>query len=268
MTGVSKNARGPERLKKRNERHRNRNEGSSAELDVAFRSADEGVKAGFVAALNREVEADTLERRGEFLGTGAQDFKIIQLATCGSVFRRVDRIGTPFDEKGEKAAAVVREIDGFPVEYAAIGKFSGAVVRAGEGNLIFAELFDDGGDVRGMDGPADEARLGHLADLREVDDLFLGGIGSDDFQVAAFAKRQKGVARAAAGMDSADGGADTGGLFDRFDAAIEIVAAENDVIEQSGHVIVRVFGVRGQDKGRNGQSAAGEREEISARKDW
>jgi hypothetical protein len=39
-------------------------------------------------------------------------------------------------------------------------------------------------------------------------------------------------------MDSSDGGADTGSLFDQLDAAIEIVAAEKDVIEQNGHVLV------------------------------
>src|SRR5690349_1638509 len=98
-----------------------RNEGSGAELGVTLRSADEGVKAGFVAALDGEIEADTFEGGGEFLGIGAQDFKIIQLATRGSVLGRVDRVGAPFDEKGEEAAAVVGEIDGFPVEDVAIG---------------------------------------------------------------------------------------------------------------------------------------------------
>ena len=97
------------------------------------------MKAGFVAALNGEIETDTFEGRRQFLGIGAQDFKIIQLATRGSVFGRVDRVGAPFDEKGEEAAAVVGEIDGFPVEYAAIRALSGAVVRASEGDLIFSE---------------------------------------------------------------------------------------------------------------------------------
>jgi len=210
------------------------------------------VKAGFVAALDGEIEADAFEGGGEFLGIGAQDFKIIQFAMRGSVFGRVDRIGAPLDEEREKAAAVVGEINGFPVEDAAIGAFSGAVVGAGESDFVFAELLRDSGNVRRMDGPADEARVGHLADLREVDDLFLRGIGSDDFQVAAFAKREECVACAAAGMDSADGGADASGFFDGFDAAIEIVAAENDVIEQSWHVIVRLFAVCSQGEGRRG----------------
>jgi len=82
--------------------------------------------------------------------------------------------------------------------------------------------------------------------LREVDDSLLRGIRRDDFQVTALAERKQGVARAAAGMDSADGGADPGVLFDELHAEIEVVATENDVIEQSRHLVFfRV--VRAQD---------------------
>src|SRR6266446_4208206 len=88
-----------------------------------------------------------------------------------------------------------------------------------------------------MNGPTDEARFFHLADLREVDDFLLRGIRGDDFQVTALAERKQGVARAAAGMDSADGGADAGVLLDELHAEIEVVAAEKDVIEQSGRLL-------------------------------
>src|SRR5205809_1160480 len=128
----------------------------------------------------------------------------------------MDRVGAPFDKERNKTVAVVGEIDGFPGEDAAIGTFSGALVWAGEGDLVFAELLGDGSDVRRMDGPADEARVGHLEDLREVNDLLLRRIGSNDFQIAAFAKREERIARAAAGMNSANGRADTsGGVQDR-----------------------------------------------------
>jgi hypothetical protein len=74
-------------------------------------------------------------------------------------------------------------------------------------------------------------------------------IGSDDFQVAALAEREERVARAASGMDAADGGKNAGSLLDKFDALIEVVAAEKDVIEQSGHIVV-LFRVRGPSDGR------------------
>jgi len=54
------------------------------------------------------------------------------------------------------------------------------------------------------------------------------------FKVAALTEREERVARAAAGMNAADGGEHAGCIVDEFDAFIEIVAAENDVIEQSG----------------------------------
>ena len=66
------------------------------------------------------------------------------------------------------------------------------------------------------------------------------GIGSDDFEVAAgveleagrLAERQKSVTRAASGMDAPESGANAGVFFDEVDASIEIVAAEQDVIER------------------------------------
>src|SRR3981081_1205899 len=118
----------------------------------------------------------------------------------------MDGAGAPFDEEREKAMAVVCEMDGFPIEDAAVGPFSGAVLRPLECDLIVTQEFCGGRDVKRMDGPTDEARIFHLADLREVDDFLLGGIRRDNFQVTALAERKQGVARAAAGMGSADGG--------------------------------------------------------------
>ncbi len=114
-----------------------------------------------------------------------------------------------------------------------------------------------------MNGPADETRVFHFADLREVYNFLLRGIRRDDFQVTALAERKQGVARAAAGMDSADGGADAGVLLDELHGEIEVVAAENDVIEQSRHLIFfRV--VRGPGFGWGCERGAGEREKDTA----
>src|SRR6266849_5906415 len=67
-------------------------------------------------------------------------------------------------------------------------------------------------------------------------------------------------------MDSADGGADADVLFDQFDAAIQIVAAEKDVIEQGGQVVVlRVFRVRRPGDGRRHKRASGQSKKAPAR---
>src|SRR5712664_578422 len=220
---------------------------SGTQRKVALWSADEGVKTGLVTALDGEVEADAFESHGEFLRIRAHDFKILQAATCGSILGGVDRIGAPFDEEREKAVAIVGEVDGFPGEDAAIRALSGAVLRARECDLIFAKKFCGGGDVGWMDGPADEAWLLHPEDLGEVKDRPLRRIRGDDFEIATFAQREERVARASAGMDSAECGADAGAFFDEVDAAVEIVAADDDVIEQCGHLVVsfRVCGACG-----------------------
>jgi len=59
----------------------------------------------------------------------------------------MDGIRAPFDEEGEDAVAVVGEIDGFPIEDVVIGRFWSRHPAA-KGDLIFAQKFCGGGDVR------------------------------------------------------------------------------------------------------------------------
>src|SRR5882762_9118251 len=151
----------------------------------------------------------------------------------------MDGASAPFDEEREETVAVV--------------------VGTLEGDLIFAEQLGGGSDVRRMDGPADEARLGHSKDLREVNDLPLRRIRGDDFQIAALAQREERVASAAAGMDASESGAHAGIFFDEIDAAIEIVAADNNVIEQCGHLVV-IFRAVGPCDGWRGKDAARQHE--------
>ena len=135
--------------------------GSRAQLYVTLGAADECMKTRFIAALDREVDAHALQCRGEFVRLRAQNFEIVQRATRGGVFGGVDRVGAPFDKEREEPMAVVGETDGFPIEDAAVRTLSGAVGRAGEFHFVFPELLGNGGDVRRMDGPANEARVGH-----------------------------------------------------------------------------------------------------------
>ncbi len=119
------------------------------------------MKAGFIAALDGEVDTDAFQCCGQFVRLRAQDFEIVQGATRGGVLGGVDRVGAPFDEEGEETVAVVGEVDGFSVEDVAVRTLSGAVVWPLEFDFVFAELFGDGADVRRVDGPANEARVGH-----------------------------------------------------------------------------------------------------------
>src|SRR6266566_4720333 len=146
------------------------------------------MKASSIASLDGKVEANAFEGGVEFLRIGAHDFEIFQLAMRGSILGRMDRVSAPFDEEGEETVAIVGEIDGFPGEDAAVRALSGAVVGAGEGDLIFAELLGNCDYVGRMDGPANEPRISHLADLREVDDFMLRRVRRDDFQVAALSE--------------------------------------------------------------------------------
>jgi hypothetical protein len=62
--------------------------------------------------------------------------------------------------------------------------------------------------------------------------LVLLGVGRNDFEIAAFAEREECVASAAAGMDTAHCGADASALLDEVHAVVEVIAAEENVIEK------------------------------------
>ncbi len=63
-------------------------------------------------------------------------------------------------------------------------------------------------------------------------------------------------------MDASECGTHAGIFFNEVDAAIEIVAADNDVIEQGGHLVV-IFLVCRPGYTRHGQRAAGQREKVT-----
>src|SRR6266446_1987308 len=234
--------------------------GSGSQAQFALRTGDVGAKTVSVAAFDGCCDSDLLEDLGQFDGGHGHHREIVEVAAFGSILRGMDGVCTPFDEEGEDAVTVVGEIDGFPIEDAAIGTFSGAVIRAAKSDLIVAQEFRGGSDIRRVNGPADETRVFHFADLREVYNFLLRGIRRYVFHVTAIAERKQGVARAAAGMDSADGGADAGVLLDELHGEIEVVAAENDVIEQSRHLIF----FRGPGYGWGCERGAGEREKDTA----
>ena len=171
------------------------------------------------------------------------------------------RIGRPLNEERQEAIGIIVEIQGLPLKEAAIGAFA----RAGRGSLECdsrcAEFFGERGKVAGMRGPADEAGLLQGTDF-DGDGIFragLRGIGSNDFEIAAIAQREKSVLRAAAGMKSTEDGTDAGLAFDEGDPGFEGRDAEEDVIEQGGDLIL------GEKNARGRRGSGCEREEETAR---
>src|SRR5271169_3468900 len=118
----------------------------------------------------------------------------------------MDRAGAPLDEKRKEASLVVVKIEGLPSEETAVGTF--ALARRGpvEGEPGIAETGRQVVEVAGMRGPADEARRSELLQAVGVGRAGQGRVGSDDFEIMAFAERKQGIARAAPRMDTAQNG--------------------------------------------------------------
>src|SRR5580704_14678176 len=82
------------------------------------------------------------------------------------------------------------------------------------------------------------------------DGIFHAGlrrIRRDDFQIAAVSKRKERVLRAAAGMDSAKRCAHARMLFYKINPGLQIGRAEQNVVEQGGHLDCRKELTRGDD---------------------
>ena len=168
-----------------------------------------------------------------------------EVAASGRVDGGVDGVGAPLDEERKQAVDIVLQVESFPLEEATVGAFSRAGIGAVEGDVCVAETSCELVEVAGMCGPADEARLDELRQTVMDRRAWLLRIGGDDFEVAArveffaaaFAQRNERVARASPGMNAAECSANAGMFFNEVDAAIEIAAAEEDVIKHDGDLI-------------------------------
>ena len=145
------------------------------------------------------------------------------------------RAGTPFDKEWEQAVAVVFECECLPVEDAAVGAFSGTGFRAIDFNFFGFQALRECLDVAGMLRPADNHRFFEGTEITFVVGGGLLRIGRDDFEIVICAEREQRVARARAGMDSTERGANAGALFDKLDACVEVGASAQNVIEQFGN---------------------------------
>jgi len=129
-------------------------------------------------------------------------------------------VGSPFDEERQQAGSVILEAQGLPLEVAAVGTLARTGGWPLESDVRGAKLFGEGLQIAGMRGPSDEARCVHGAEFRSewIVDIGLRWIGSDDFEIAAIAEREKSVLRAVPGMDAAERSMDTGALGHEFNA--------------------------------------------------
>ena len=182
------------------------------------------------------------ELRGELSeggGIGGEEFETKELAAGRSVGGGVDGAPRPLNKKGEQALGVIFESESLPVEFLAVG----TIARTGSGAVCFySGLLEFGGERSNvgaeMGGPADKTWL--CEGLQFLGQRIFGvllQVGRDDFEVAARAEPQEGVLGAAAGMDSAEDGANASTLFDEGDAVLELVATKEDVIEHGRHLV-------------------------------
>jgi len=137
----------------------------------------------------------------------------------------------PLNEKRKEAAVIVSEAERLPVKDLAIRALTRAGLGAFEFDSVLAQSVGELIQIVAVRGPTDEARFLELVDDGVLLETCLLRIGSDDFQVAARAKREQGVLRAAARMNSAKSGVDSYVFLNKCDAFFEIVAPKKNVVE-------------------------------------
>jgi len=119
----------------------------------------------------------------------------------------------------------------------------GTSARPGSGsngcNTGFREVYGEGLQIAEMSGPADQARFSQFSNYGVLLRSGLLGVGGDDLEIPSCAEREEGVLRTAPGMNAAKCSANARARLDEGDAALEITAAQKNVIEQRWHPIRR-----------------------------
>ena len=141
------------------------------------------------------------------------------------------RIGAPFDEEGEETVSIILEIEGFPLQELAVRPLTRAGPRTIKRNARLTQPHREFLEITWVRGPTDQMWRGQLFEmsdllLRESLDAVLFRIGRNNFQVAAIAECEQSVTSATSGMNTANGGADTGTLLDEVDPMIQVVTSE------------------------------------------
>src|SRR5215475_11563027 len=95
-------------------------------------------------------------------------------------------VRVPLDEEGKNAVAVIGEVQGAPLEQAAVGTRARTVARPVEGDAGSFEFCSERIKVAWMVGPVDQARSGERLQLGEewdgeVGNFRLRRVGRDDF---------------------------------------------------------------------------------------
>ena len=133
---------------------------------------------------------------------------------------------------------VVFEIQGLPLQQPTVGSFARARGRAIERDVCGAQTRGQLGYLAGMSGPADQARPCSFFQAVIVRSEGLLGIRRDDFEILSFTKREKRITGPAAWMNTAERRANSKLFFDESDTAVEIAAAEENMVEHFRRVIL------------------------------
>src|SRR5580658_2777949 len=159
-------------------------------------------------------------------------------------------IAGPFDEERQQSATVVLQAKRLPVKDFSIWPRARPVRRTINREARARHFLRYGGDIVGVYCPRQQARLAHFAQLGISGEGSLLRVGRDDFQIASRAQPEKRVLSAAPWMHPAKCGADSRAFLHKGDASVEIVDAQQDVIEHGGKVLGRTQDWERHERGR------------------
>src|SRR5262249_23811252 len=207
-------------------------------------SDDAGTKNRCFSRLYLNLKPKFAGNRAHFFHRRRLDEEMLESAARGSVLRRVNGAAVPFDEKGQNAVEIVFQCEGPPLQRLAVRADARTVARILYRNAGGNGLLHQTSQIIGMRSPADYPRL--LNGTQTTSRIIarscarLLRIGRDDFQVAARAQGEKGVAGTASGMYAAEDRTHAAALLHPVDTMIKISSADKDVVEidrNAGHIV-------------------------------
>src|SRR5262245_22451173 len=131
----------------------------SGQFECALLAGDAGAEQRLLSRLGVKVKPELDRSRAHVFYSRRLDEEMLQGATGGSVLRRMDGVGAPFDEEGQYAGIVFFQAEGLPTQGFAVRPGPRAITGVVNGDSAGSGLLRYRGKIARVCRPANQARL-------------------------------------------------------------------------------------------------------------
>ena len=145
-------------------------------------------------------------------------------------------MGIPFNEEWQYAIAIVFQRQRRPIQRRSVRPRSRARFWTHAVDAVAAQNRCEVLQIVSMQGPTHQCGILQIRHVTRIGRCRLQWIGCDDFQVSQSPEGQQCVFRAGSRVHAARRSSNAGSLVNKFNARIQVVATQDDVIKRLRHL--------------------------------